>query len=285
MNKKYWLLTALFFCFSFISVPAYSKTAIIGPLTALTGGLTGALDSVECDDILGDNTDRAIATGDVAIVVTSGGLLYFYRYDSTGADAESSPDIIVPDDRADCAGAGQWELVSPITVAQGGTGAGTFTDHGVLVGSGTGAVTALSVGTATQALMGVADADPAFTTLREFSRLELTADTSISAAQVIGNRYITNQGDADEADLTLPAVSYGIGVIFIIEEALNIEINPPAGEAFDLDGVTLDANDCVDSDSTVGSKISATRMKNAAGTWHWSLDTIRGVWIDRGASD
>ena len=83
----------------------------------------------------------------------------------------------------------------------------------------------------------------------------------------------------------LLAVSYGITVIFIIEEEQNIEINPPAGEAFDLDGVTLDADDCVDSDSTVGSKISATRMKDADGNWIWSLDTIRGSWVDRGASD
>ena len=83
----------------------------------------------------------------------------------------------------------------------------------------------------------------------------------------------------------LPAVSYGITVIFICEKTVNIEINPPYPETFDLDGVTLDADDCVDSDSTVGSKIAATRMKNASGTWIWSLDTIRGNWTDTGASD
>ena len=116
-------------------------------------------------------------------------------------------------------------------------------------------------------------------------RLELTADTSIAEAQLLAAKFITNQGDSGEADLTLPAVSYGIGRIFVVEEAQNIEINPPSGEAFDLDGTTLDANDCIDSDSTVGSKIVATRMKNAAGTWIWSLDTIRGVWTDTGASD
>lgn len=121
--------------------------------------------------------------------------------------------------------------------------------------------------------------------LRDFQKINLTEDTSITSAQIIANKYITNQGDAGEADLTLPAVSYAVVVIFVIEEVLNIEINPPAGEAFDLDGTTLDANDCVDSDSTVGSKISALRMQNAAGTWIWSLDSIRGTWIDRGAGD
>ena len=112
MNKKYWLLATLFFCFSFISSPAYSKTAIIGPLTSYIGGVAGALDSVECDDILGDNTNRAIATGDIAIVAPPIGDVTFHRYVSTGSDSESSPMIIVPDDRADCAGTGQWNLVA-----------------------------------------------------------------------------------------------------------------------------------------------------------------------------
>lgn len=120
---------------------------------------------------------------------------------------------------------------------------------------------------------------------RETSKLDLTADTSITEAQILANKYITNQGGAGEADLTLPAVSYPIPVIFVVEEVQNIEINPPTGEFFDLDGINLDANDCVDSDSTVGSKIVATRMQDASATWRWSLDTARGAWIDTGASD
>ena len=120
---------------------------------------------------------------------------------------------------------------------------------------------------------------------REFSKLDLVADTSITVAQITRNKYISNQGDVGEADLTLPAVSRTFQVIFSIEETQNIELNPPSGEIFDLDGTALDANDCVDSDSTVGSKISATRLQIADGSWRWSLDTIRGVWIDTGASD
>lgn len=51
---------------------------------------------------------------------------------------------------------------TPITVASGGTGVGTLTNHGVLVGAGTGNVTQLSVGTTGQMLIGVTGADPAF---------------------------------------------------------------------------------------------------------------------------
>ena len=50
-------------------------------------------------------------------------------------------------------------------------------------------------------------------------------------------------------------------------------------------GTLLDADDCVDSDSTVGSKMSATNLQDASGDWQWSLDTIRGAWTDAGACD
>jgi hypothetical protein len=115
--------------------------------------------------------------------------------------------------------------------------------------------------------------------------LDLTADTVLTEAQIQANKYITNQGDDGEADITLPAVSYVIGVTFLVSEAQIIEVNPPSGETFDLNGTTLDADDCVDSPAVVGSKLVATRMQNAAGTWIWSLDTVRGSWEDTGASD
>ena len=100
----------LIILFVLILLPSlvYAKAAVISAY-GLTGGAAGDLDNVECEDILSDNTDRAIATGDMAIVNDSTGV-YHYTYDSTGADAESSPTIIVPDDRADCGGTGQWDL-------------------------------------------------------------------------------------------------------------------------------------------------------------------------------
>jgi len=53
-------------------------------------------------------------------------------------------------------------LTSALTVADGGTGASSLTDHGVLVGSGTGAITPLAVGTTGQVLVGATGADPAW---------------------------------------------------------------------------------------------------------------------------
>lgn len=120
---------------------------------------------------------------------------------------------------------------------------------------------------------------------REFKKLDLTTDTTMTEAQILANKYISNQGAAGEVDLTLPAVSYAISVVFSVEEVLIIEVNPPSGELFDLNGTLLDANDCVDSPAIVGSKLVATRLQNAAGTWIWSLDAVRGTWVDTGASD
>lgn len=49
-----------------------------------------------------------------------------------------------------------------LSVANGGTGASTLTDHGVLVGSGTDPITALAVGATGTILVGVTGADPVF---------------------------------------------------------------------------------------------------------------------------
>ncbi|RJR46018.1 MAG: hypothetical protein C4576_11355 [Desulfobacteraceae bacterium] len=116
------------------------------------------------------------------------------------------------------------------------------------------------------------------------TRVEKTADAVLTADECRGTT-ITNQGAAEEVDLTLFAMTNGARVVIIVEEAQIIEVGPPTGEAFDLDGTTLDANDCIDSPAVVGSKMICTRMKNAAGTLIWSCDTVRGAWTDTGASD
>lgn len=56
-------------------------------------------------------------------------------------------------------------LTGTLDVDSGGTGATTLTDHGVLVGSGTAAITPLAVGTNGQLLVGSTGADPVFATL------------------------------------------------------------------------------------------------------------------------
>jgi hypothetical protein len=62
--------------------------------------------------------------------------------------------------------------VQPVT--QGGTGIATITDHSVMVGSGTGAVTPISVGTNGQVLVGSTGADPVFATITDGEGIDTT---------------------------------------------------------------------------------------------------------------
>ncbi len=116
------------------------------------------------------------------------------------------------------------------------------------------------------------------------TRVEKTSDAVLTADECRGT-VITNQGASSEVDLTLYAMTSGARVTIVVEAAQVIEVGPPSGEAFDLDGTTLDADDCIDSPAVVGSKLVCTRIKNAAGTAIWSCDTVRGAWVDTGASD
>ncbi|MEX2055223.1 MAG: hypothetical protein WD972_03495, partial [Candidatus Andersenbacteria bacterium] len=65
-------------------------------------------------------------------------------------------------------------LTNALGVASGGTGASSLTDHGVLIGSGTGAVTPLAVGTNGQLLIGSTGAAPVFATLNCDTNLTCT---------------------------------------------------------------------------------------------------------------
>lgn len=56
-----------------------------------------------------------------------------------------------------------WNSQNPAQVAMGGTGASSLTNHGVLVGSGTSAISALSVGATGTVLQGSTGANPTFT--------------------------------------------------------------------------------------------------------------------------
>jgi hypothetical protein len=93
-----------------------------------------------------------------------------------------------------------------VPVTDGGTGASTLTDHGVLVGSGTSAVTPLAVGATGEGLMGSTGADPVWTGSPSFSGT-VTAGTGIIATT--GDVTIT------AGDLNLPTSSSTAGKITV----------------------------------------------------------------------
>jgi hypothetical protein len=69
---------------------------------------------------------------------------------------------------------GALTVATSLTVPEGGTGAATLLDHGVLVGSGTDAVTPLAVGTNGQVLVGSTGADPVFVTVTDGEGIDTT---------------------------------------------------------------------------------------------------------------
>jgi len=68
---------------------------------------------------------------------------------------------------------GTWEGTD-VGVEHGGTGLSTITDHSVIVGSATGAITPITVGTNGQVLVGSTGADPVFATITDGEGIDTT---------------------------------------------------------------------------------------------------------------
>lgn len=110
-------------------------------------------------------------------------------------------------------------LSVPVTVSNGGTGATSLTQYGVLVGSGTAAVTITSPGTNGQVFLGATGADPAFGTLT-------SADNSVV--------YATG---ANSLDLTVDIAAAG-GVDGLIPDSGTSPVVPDASGDITLAGGT-----------------------------------------------
>lgn len=118
----------------------------------------------------------------------------------------------------------ELSLTTDLSVANGGTGASTLTDHGVLLGSGTGAITATAVGATGEIFVGSTGADAAWLAAGDAGKVltahgagsavtwetpsggggmtitEVTADVS---PMVVDNGYITNKAGT-ACSLALP---------------------------------------------------------------------------------
>lgn len=116
------------------------------------------------------------------------------------------------------------------------------------------------------------------------STLVLTADTSITEANLLSSKYLSNYGASGEVDIILPAISYNQTRTILIEAAQVLEISPPSGEVLELSGTDLTADYCVNSGSVVGNKATVTRLRTGASTWKWSIDVVRGPWASCGAA-
>jgi hypothetical protein len=153
------IFLALFFILFFVAPGAYADEY---GCTLLTGGGAGALDALDITGASTPNVDN-LSDGDNAKVVMEGAtdIYYFYVFDATGTAAESSPQVIRPDDYAT---GGNWLLadiqigtlkattielghLTDTTLAR--SGAGTVTIEGVeIIKAGDNATTATTATTA-----------------------------------------------------------------------------------------------------------------------------------------
>lgn len=105
-------------------------------------------------------------------------------------------------------------LTNPLTVPNGGTGAGTFTDGGVLIGNGTGAIQVTSAGTSGQVLTSNgAGVDPTFQTPTSGAPVgaqyvTLATDATLTSERVLTGTanqvIITDNGAGSTVVLSLP---------------------------------------------------------------------------------
>lgn len=152
--------------------------------------LTISLDSdVEGLDSIDFNNGGLITTD-----INAGDVFYLAAYDVNGAvntvfatlTANNIPTMDLSDDVTKAGGYIYRAGGTDIPVADGGTGVSTLTDHGLLLGSGAAAITALGEAINGQIPIGSTGADPVLNTI--------TAGTNISVVNAAGSITIDTAG-------------------------------------------------------------------------------------------
>jgi len=162
-----------------------------------TGRFVGALTATLTGNVTGDLTGNAdTVTGFTpasgSLTLSGADALTFTTTGATNSTLPLGTKTLVATDVATLSsltsigtiGTGTWQATD-VGVAYGGTGVSTLTQYGVLVGNGATDITALTVGTNGQLLVGSTGADPVFATLN--------ADRSLTATLGAGTIEI----DAD----------------------------------------------------------------------------------------
>jgi hypothetical protein len=216
------------------------------PAVLTAGSNTQVLTSdgtdISWEDAAGSSTDNAVA-----------------RFDSTTGKLLQNSTVTISD--AGAIAAASLTLTTDLAVADGGTGAGTFADNGVLFGNGTSAIGATAVGTSAQVLTsngpGVA---PTF------------QDAAGGAWTLIGTQVGATSASLVQTGLSNTYDSYIVKVSYLTSATANGRLQIQVG---DSDGVDSGANDYA--------------YYNAAGTeagtaWTGTNDNLHSAVIANGAA-
>ena len=166
-------------------------------------------------------------------------------------------------------------LDTALTVANGGTGASTLTDGGVLLGSGTGAVTALGQATNGQLVIGSTGADPVLSTLTAGTGVTITntAGAIEIAAAGSGGTVTSVSGTGNVNGITLTGTVTSTGNLTLGGTLSNIANSALTNSSVSYGGVSVALGA---SDSTPAFDLSdATSLPLGAGTTG-TLATTRG---------
>jgi hypothetical protein len=222
-----------------------------GSLTSIGVGTTG---QVLTGVTGGDPVFAAPAASSISITGDSGGALTGNAFTFTGGTTGLT-----------FAGAGTTEtLGGTLVVANGGTGRATLTNHGILVGAGTSAITQLGVASNGQLPIGSAGADPVLATLTAGANITITngagsitiaANTGASTINYTGVNHAASPytvlaaDDYISADVTGGVITIllpnapATGRIFIVKDKVglaatsNITVTTVGG-AVNIDGAT-----------------------------------------------
>lgn len=102
---------------------------------------------------------------------------------------------------------------------------------------------------------------------------DVTADNTLTAAEMLGGKIFTNIGDDDAQEQFLPAGAVGLAGSFLVCVAQNMVITPQAGNAIYYsggklgDGVSLTSNE-------IGSRLDVVGL--STGDW-FAMD--QGTWV------
>jgi hypothetical protein len=144
-------------------------------------------------------------------------------------------------------------LVNPLIVGKGGSGAATFTDGGILLGSGTSAFTALGQATNGQIPIGSTGNDPVLAVLTEGEGIDIT--NAAGGITIAGeDATVTNKGIASFADVDFTVTS---GAVTIDDSGIDHDAttNFVANEHINHSGVSITAG----TGMSGGGDITATR--------------------------
>lgn len=173
-----------------------------GNVTAVGSFIIGSADMTEADLEKLDGITDGTAAASKALVLNSG-------FDiTTGLDSLTATTLT--DGTASLSGGVLTGLTTPLTVAQGGTGANTFTDGYVLLGSVTGAITALNTTGDGAIMIGDGTTDPVALDVGSSTAITIlgTVATGTWQATDVGVEY----GGTGVSSLTDGGVLFGSGM-------------------------------------------------------------------------